>query len=111
MRNKDPYIYELPKHWREAPGQNLDKHLDIKINDFAEERSSRSRSISRNKKKIFEQCPNVIKDYSPRASASPSPFKNKMRSKIFSQTPDKSEKSRSRSSTRIFPQRKTPEKI
>lgn len=34
----DVYIYELPKVWREQPGPNLEKKIDIRINNFPEEK-------------------------------------------------------------------------
>ena len=59
------------------------------------------------RKKIFEDNSNIKRDYSPDATGSPSPFKSKIRSRIFERTPDR--KSRSRSS-RIFTKSKTPER-
>ena len=44
--------------------------------------------MSRSKrKKIFEDNSNLRRDYSPDVTASPSPFKSKIRSRIFEKTP------------------------
>ena len=64
--------------------------------------------MSRSKrKKIFEDNSNLRRDYSPDATASPSPFKSKIRSRIFEKTPERSSRSRS---SKIFAKSKTPER-
>ena len=90
--------------------------MDVKLN--SREEASESRLMTKSKrKKIFEDNSNLRKDYTPERTASPSPFKSNIRSRIFDKTPERRskifeltpERSRSRNS-RIFTKTKTPER-